>query len=149
MGDSLMAKIVSTALNSMSKAGGKSGENELQAAIAEGLAELHNYTDHALSKLEDRMGDVNAVVAANAEDLSNLTASDAAMHGQLGDAEAEAKTAIEAVKKKMAALETESAGYEADIASESEKQARQLQEQKAYLEQQQTMMIDELAKSNN
>jgi len=145
---SLMAKIVATALTTMSKAGGKSGEEAIQAAIAEGLSSLHNYTDDALGKLDDRMQDVSNLVKSNEDDMANLTAADNELHGELANAEGQAKTQIEGVKNTMQSLETTAAGYTAEIESEAEKQQKQLAEQKAYLEKQQNEMIDELSNAN-
>jgi hypothetical protein len=145
---SLMAKIVSTALTTMSKAGGKSGEEAIQAAIADGLSSLHNYTDSALSKLDDRMGDVSALVKSNEDDMANLTSADNELHGELANAEGQAKTQIEGVKNTMQSLETTAAGYTSEIESEAEKQQKQLAEQKSYLEKQQNEMIDELSAAN-
>merc|ERR1719484_522563 len=109
----------------MSKAGGKSGEEAIQAAIAEGLSSLHNYTDDALGKLDDRMQDVSNLVKSNEDDMANLTAADNELHGELANAEGQAKTQIEGVKNTMQSLETTAAGYTAEIESEDADRGRE------------------------
>ena len=59
----LAGRVLPDRLTTMSKSSGKAGEEAVQKAIAEGLASLHNYTDEALGKLDDRMSEVRGLQA--------------------------------------------------------------------------------------